>query len=144
MADKISAALRFNLASDSQQHSLQSLMEAGTGVPGTNLDRHTALSMLSSLMLEKQKDLDKEDYVRDARNYSKSPYSFNARSADRQFRKRDGSDDHYFPDKDKLTAALEDNNFLKGVLNGSFSQQEIQAWERNHNARGITRYILGR
>lgn len=143
IADKISTALRFNLASDSQQHSLQSLMEAGTGVPGSNLDRHTALSMLSSLMLEKQKDLDEEDYVRDARNYS-SPYSFNARSADRQFRKRDGSDDHYFPDKDKLTAALEDNNFLKGVLNGTFSKQEIQAWERNHGARGITRYILGR
>ena len=141
IANKISKALEFGITSQNQQNSLQALLEAQSGTPSTRMDRHTALSLISSLMVEKQRAIEKEMYVRDAKNMSPDKYNFDSHWAERQFRTRDGTDRKYLAEKDKLTDVLADSKFTHGVLNGTLSQDAIQAWEHDHNAPGITRYI---
>ena len=143
-ADKFSRALQFGLANQSQQNSIQGLITAGEGTPSSAQDRHTALSLLASLMIEKQKAIDLDQYLNNARNSTSNQYGFSSRAAERAFRNGQGSDARYFADKEKLVKALEDPKFLNAMYEGKLSDDAIRAWERINEAEGVSRYILSR
>jgi len=64
-ADKLSRGIAFAQTSGADQHSLQSLQTALTAQPNSSIPKDVALDIVSSMYADKQKRIDKYNYIQD-------------------------------------------------------------------------------